>query len=113
MIVLEEKSGAAASPAGMSGGIAHFGFRLIDPADIDAAARARAPEELILNRGNSRRVSHSSREIRTATRSRSGRAAYRVDPPAPRGGPGAGPAGGARREKIASSIGTLTSIAFV
>ena len=40
VIVLEEKSGAAASPAGMSGGIAHFGFRLIDPADIDAAARA-------------------------------------------------------------------------
>jgi catechol 2,3-dioxygenase-like lactoylglutathione lyase family enzyme len=40
VIVLEEKAGAAASPAGMSGGIAHFGFRLIDPADIDAAARA-------------------------------------------------------------------------
>ena len=42
VIVLEEKSGAAASPAGMSGGIAHFGFRLIDPADIDAAGRARS-----------------------------------------------------------------------
>ncbi|MGH9312804.1 MAG: VOC family protein [Vicinamibacterales bacterium] len=40
VIVLEEKSGAGASPAGMSGGIAHFGFRLTDPKDIDAAVRA-------------------------------------------------------------------------
>ena len=36
VIVLEQgKKGA-----GKSGGIAHFGFRLIDPADIDAAADA-------------------------------------------------------------------------
>ena len=35
----KERRGGVA-PAGMSGGIAHFGFRLIDPADIDAAARA-------------------------------------------------------------------------
>jgi catechol 2,3-dioxygenase-like lactoylglutathione lyase family enzyme len=40
VIVLEEKRGAGASPAGMSGGIAHFGFRLKDPKDIDAAAQA-------------------------------------------------------------------------
>jgi catechol 2,3-dioxygenase-like lactoylglutathione lyase family enzyme len=40
VIVLEEKHGAAASAAGMSGGIAHFGFRLVDPGDIEAAARA-------------------------------------------------------------------------
>jgi catechol 2,3-dioxygenase-like lactoylglutathione lyase family enzyme len=40
VIVLEEKQGAAASPAGMSGGIAHFGFRLKNPKDIDAAAEA-------------------------------------------------------------------------
>jgi catechol 2,3-dioxygenase-like lactoylglutathione lyase family enzyme len=39
-IVLEEKQGAAAAPAGMSGGIAHFGFRLKDPKDIEAAAEA-------------------------------------------------------------------------
>ncbi|HEX9655001.1 MAG TPA: VOC family protein [bacterium] len=35
-IVFEEK----AEMAGTTGGIAHFGFRLVDPADIDAAARA-------------------------------------------------------------------------
>jgi catechol 2,3-dioxygenase-like lactoylglutathione lyase family enzyme len=36
VIVLEEKS----KGAGKSGGIAHFGFRLQKPKDIDAAARA-------------------------------------------------------------------------
>lgn len=40
VIVFEEKQGAAAAPAGMSGGIAHFGFRLKDPGDIDEAADA-------------------------------------------------------------------------
>jgi catechol 2,3-dioxygenase-like lactoylglutathione lyase family enzyme len=40
VIVLEEKSGAGASPAGMSGGIAHFGFRLRRPKDIHAAVQA-------------------------------------------------------------------------
>ena len=38
VLVLEEKQGAAAAPAGMSGGIAHFGFRLKNPKDIAAAA---------------------------------------------------------------------------
>ena len=37
VLVLEEKRGAK---AGQSAGIAHFGFRLTDPRDIDAAARA-------------------------------------------------------------------------
>jgi catechol 2,3-dioxygenase-like lactoylglutathione lyase family enzyme len=48
VLVFEEKTGR---PRG-SGGIAHFGFRLVDPADIDAAARAveRAGGE-ILSRG--------------------------------------------------------------
>jgi catechol 2,3-dioxygenase-like lactoylglutathione lyase family enzyme len=36
VIVLEQGK----KNAGASGGIAHFGFRLIDPADIDAAADA-------------------------------------------------------------------------
>jgi catechol 2,3-dioxygenase-like lactoylglutathione lyase family enzyme len=36
VLVFEEKPACA----GESGGIAHFGFRLQDPADIDAAARA-------------------------------------------------------------------------
>lgn len=36
VLVLEERPGQA----GQSGGIAHFGFRLVDPADIDAAVRA-------------------------------------------------------------------------
>jgi catechol 2,3-dioxygenase-like lactoylglutathione lyase family enzyme len=40
VIVLEEKQGAAAAPAGMSGGIAHFGFRLKNPKDIGPAADA-------------------------------------------------------------------------
>jgi catechol 2,3-dioxygenase-like lactoylglutathione lyase family enzyme len=35
VIVLEEK----AEEVGKSGGVRHFGFRLVDPADIDAAAR--------------------------------------------------------------------------
>jgi catechol 2,3-dioxygenase-like lactoylglutathione lyase family enzyme len=48
VLVLEEKS---ARPAG-SGGIAHFGFRMVDPGDLDEAARAveRAGGE-ILSRG--------------------------------------------------------------
>jgi catechol 2,3-dioxygenase-like lactoylglutathione lyase family enzyme len=37
VIVFEERG---AEKAGTSGGIAHFGFRLTDPADVDAAARA-------------------------------------------------------------------------
>ena len=36
VLVLEQKK----KGAGLSGGIAHFGFRLQDPKDIDAAARA-------------------------------------------------------------------------
>jgi catechol 2,3-dioxygenase-like lactoylglutathione lyase family enzyme len=36
VIVLEENR----TKAGKSGGVAHFGFRLVDPADVDAAARA-------------------------------------------------------------------------
>jgi catechol 2,3-dioxygenase-like lactoylglutathione lyase family enzyme len=36
VLVFEEKKSAQ---AGKSGGIAHFGFRLTDPADIDAAVR--------------------------------------------------------------------------
>ena len=36
VLVLEESSGRAAG----SGGIAHFGFRLVDAGDIDAAVRA-------------------------------------------------------------------------
>jgi catechol 2,3-dioxygenase-like lactoylglutathione lyase family enzyme len=52
VIVLEEKQGAGASPAGMSGGIAHFGFRLKNPKDIDAAAEAvTRAGGTILNRG--------------------------------------------------------------
>jgi catechol 2,3-dioxygenase-like lactoylglutathione lyase family enzyme len=35
VLVFEKK----ASQAGKSGGVAHFGFRLLDPADIAAAAR--------------------------------------------------------------------------
>ncbi|HEY0778844.1 MAG TPA: VOC family protein [Gemmatirosa sp.] len=35
-IVVEETGG----PAGPGGGIAHFGFRLCDPAELDAAVRA-------------------------------------------------------------------------
>jgi catechol 2,3-dioxygenase-like lactoylglutathione lyase family enzyme len=34
VIVLEEKPGEV----GKAGGVRHFGFRLVDPADIDAAA---------------------------------------------------------------------------
>ena len=37
VIVFEEGPGLAAAPGG---GIRHFGFRLIDPADIDRAAEA-------------------------------------------------------------------------
>ena len=37
VLVFEERDPAK---VGTSGGIAHFGFRLQDPADIDAAARA-------------------------------------------------------------------------
>jgi catechol 2,3-dioxygenase-like lactoylglutathione lyase family enzyme len=37
VIVLEERD---AAKVGQSGGIAHFGFRLQDAADVDAAARA-------------------------------------------------------------------------
>jgi catechol 2,3-dioxygenase-like lactoylglutathione lyase family enzyme len=52
VIVLEEKSGAAASPAGMSGGIAHFGFRLKQPKDIAAAVEAvKAAGGTILGQG--------------------------------------------------------------
>lgn len=52
VIVLEEKSGAGASPAGMSGGIAHFGFRLKNPKDIGAAAEAvTRAGGTVLNRG--------------------------------------------------------------
>ncbi len=36
-VLVFEKS---AKKTGKSGGIAHFGFRLVDPADIDAAAEA-------------------------------------------------------------------------
>jgi catechol 2,3-dioxygenase-like lactoylglutathione lyase family enzyme len=36
VLVFEKKKSA---PAGKSGGIEHFGFRLTDPADIDAAIR--------------------------------------------------------------------------
>ena len=36
VLVFEEKKSAQ---AGQSGGIAHFGFRLVDPADIDATVR--------------------------------------------------------------------------
>jgi catechol 2,3-dioxygenase-like lactoylglutathione lyase family enzyme len=48
VLVLEEQPGHARG----SGGIAHFGFRLVDPDDIDEAARAveRAGGE-ILSRG--------------------------------------------------------------
>jgi catechol 2,3-dioxygenase-like lactoylglutathione lyase family enzyme len=48
VLVLEETGGRVSG----SGGIAHFGFRLVDPADIDEAARAveRAGGE-ILRRG--------------------------------------------------------------
>ena len=56
-------------------------------------ARGHARRRAILNQGNSCRVSHSSREIRTATRSRSGRAAYQSRSASSRGGPGAGPRG--------------------
>ena len=48
VLVLEQKDG----PAGGSGGIAHFGFRLVDPGDIDEAVRAvEAAGGEILNRG--------------------------------------------------------------
>jgi catechol 2,3-dioxygenase-like lactoylglutathione lyase family enzyme len=49
VLVLEEKgTGGAAG----SGGIAHFGFRLVDPADIDEAVRAvEAAGGEILSRG--------------------------------------------------------------
>jgi catechol 2,3-dioxygenase-like lactoylglutathione lyase family enzyme len=45
VLVLEEKG---KRPAG-SGGIAHFGFRMVDPADIDEAVRAveRAGGEIV------------------------------------------------------------------
>jgi catechol 2,3-dioxygenase-like lactoylglutathione lyase family enzyme len=36
VLVFEER----ATKVGLSGGVAHFGFRLIDPADIDLALRA-------------------------------------------------------------------------
>jgi catechol 2,3-dioxygenase-like lactoylglutathione lyase family enzyme len=36
-VILLEKDATA---AGRSGGVSHFGFRLTDPADIEAAARA-------------------------------------------------------------------------
>jgi catechol 2,3-dioxygenase-like lactoylglutathione lyase family enzyme len=48
VLVLEEKGTGAAG----SGGIAHFGFRLVDPADIDGAVRAvEAAGGEILSRG--------------------------------------------------------------
>jgi catechol 2,3-dioxygenase-like lactoylglutathione lyase family enzyme len=48
VLVLEERSDRTRG----SGGIAHFGFRLIDPADIDEAARAvEAAGGEILTRG--------------------------------------------------------------
>jgi catechol 2,3-dioxygenase-like lactoylglutathione lyase family enzyme len=48
VLVLEEKATRAAG----SGGIAHFGFRLVDPADIDEAVRAvEAAGGKILSRG--------------------------------------------------------------
>lgn len=48
VLVFEE----GAENAGKTGGIAHFGFRLVDPADIDEAARAvEAAGGRILSRG--------------------------------------------------------------
>ncbi len=50
--VLVFQEGAGEGEPGESGGIAHFGFRLVDPADIDAAARAvQAAGGEILSRG--------------------------------------------------------------
>ena len=39
-VLVFERAGGKGSRAGKSGGIAHFGFRLVDPQDIDAAALA-------------------------------------------------------------------------
>ncbi len=48
VLVFEE----GAAGAGRSGGIAHFGFRLVDPRDIDAAAAAvRAAGGAIVDQG--------------------------------------------------------------
>ena len=48
VIVLEEKG----ANAGKTGGVAHFGFRLTDPADIEAAAReVERGDGKILSRG--------------------------------------------------------------
>jgi catechol 2,3-dioxygenase-like lactoylglutathione lyase family enzyme len=48
VLVLEQKSGRAAG----SGGIAHSGFRMVDPGDIDEAVRAVDPAGgEILSRG--------------------------------------------------------------
>jgi catechol 2,3-dioxygenase-like lactoylglutathione lyase family enzyme len=48
VIVFEED----ASRAGATGGVRHFGFRLTDPSDIDAAARAVADAGgIVLRRG--------------------------------------------------------------
>ena len=40
VIVFEQASAEEIGQRGETGGIRHFGFRLVDPADIDAAARA-------------------------------------------------------------------------
>jgi len=40
VLVLEEDADGAARVEGAQGGVLHFGFRLVDPADIDAAAAA-------------------------------------------------------------------------
>lgn len=40
VLVFEQASPDEIDEIGKTGGIRHFGFRLVDPADIDAAARA-------------------------------------------------------------------------
>src|SRR6266436_4489191 len=40
VIVFEQASPEETGEIGTAGGIRHFGFRLVDPSDIDAAARA-------------------------------------------------------------------------
>jgi catechol 2,3-dioxygenase-like lactoylglutathione lyase family enzyme len=40
VLVFERAAGRARQQVGKSGGIAHFGFRLVDPGDIAAAAKA-------------------------------------------------------------------------
>ncbi|HEX3554624.1 MAG TPA: VOC family protein [Thermoanaerobaculia bacterium] len=40
VIVLEQASAEEAGEIGRTGGIRHFGFRLVDPADVDEIARA-------------------------------------------------------------------------